>query len=305
MKKILVLYYSQTGQLKNIVDAIVQPMLAKGMHVDYAEIKPETAFPFPWTPDTFFDIFPETVLQESCTIQPLSVDFDKPYDLVILGYQTWFLSPSLPVSSFINSKQGKKLLSNKKVMTVLGVRNMWIMGQEKLKLLLNKANATLVGNIVLQDRHSNLTSVKTIMKWMFTGDQGPYGKLPKAGVSEKDIQSSSEYGSIISTALENDTLKNVQPSLVKAGAVEIFFHLLRTEMVGSKMFGLWAKFVRKKGAHGDPNRMPRVRMFKTYLMVLIFVLSPITASLFKLIRKVFKGPTDKMVEYYYGVGVKE
>ena len=305
MKRILVLYYSQTGQLRKIIDSIVQPLNDSGFQLEYQEIKPNPPFPFPWTSDTFFDIFPETVLQENWNIQPLDIDQNKEYDFIILGYQTWFLSPSLPVSSFLNSQQGKSLLKNQKVITILGVRNMWVMGQEKLKRLLFQAGATLVGNIVLQDKHPNLTSVKTIMKWMFTGDQGPYENLPKAGVSETDIIEAKSFGTIISRNANKGSFSRLQPELLSAGAVSIYFHLLRTEIVGSKMFSIWAKFVRKKGKHGDLSRLKRVRLFKTYLMVLIFVVSPVTALLFKLIRKIFRRPTDKVLDYYCGVRLKQ
>ncbi len=304
MKKVLVIYYSQSGQLRQILDRVTQPLKEDGVQVDFKTIEPDPPFPFPWNADNFFDAFPETVLQEPCTVKSVGIDVRENYDLIILGYQTWFLSPSLPVSSFLKSDQAKTLFNNKKVVTVLGVRNMWVMGQEKMKVLLKSLNAELVGNVVLEDKHPNLISVKTIMKWMFTGHKGPYEKLPAAGVSDSDIEHSKHFGKIILKALSKGTYDKLQTGLLQAGAVNIKFHLLRTEIIGSKMFKLWANFVRKKGERGDAKRMGRVRMFRRYLLFMIFVISPVTAVLFKGIRAVFKSATDKIMRYYSGIDLK-
>jgi hypothetical protein len=69
------------------------------------------------------------------------------FDLIILGYQPWFLSPSIPMNSFLQSKYAE-LLRNHKVLTIIGSRNMWLNAQEKMKERLLELDAQLVGNIV-------------------------------------------------------------------------------------------------------------------------------------------------------------
>src|SRR4051812_39641864 len=100
---ILVLYYTQSGQLRDILDNMLQDI--KG-HADlqFAEIAPATPFPFPWTAYTFFDAMPETVEQVPVPMKPLPQEItNKHYDLVIFGYQPWFLHPSQPINSFLKS----------------------------------------------------------------------------------------------------------------------------------------------------------------------------------------------------------
>ena len=55
-KKILVIYYSQTGQLKDIVKNIAQPFEDKKdeYSVTYYNIQLKQDFPFPWSSDVFF-----------------------------------------------------------------------------------------------------------------------------------------------------------------------------------------------------------------------------------------------------------
>ena len=59
---------------------------------------------------------------------------NKKYDLIVFGHQVWYLSPSIPINSFLQNNISKKLFENTPVVTVIGCRNMWIMAQEKIKL---------------------------------------------------------------------------------------------------------------------------------------------------------------------------
>ena len=59
MKKVLVIYYTQTGQLQNAVKSTLAPLEKAGVSIDYLHIKPKKAYPYPWSYMEFFDIFPE------------------------------------------------------------------------------------------------------------------------------------------------------------------------------------------------------------------------------------------------------
>lgn len=98
--KILVVYFTQTGQLRRIIDHVVAPLEGKATVV-YEEIVPVQPFPFPWSKQEFFDAMPETVLGKPRNIMPLKVNPDEHFDLVIMAYQPWFLSPSQPVAAFL------------------------------------------------------------------------------------------------------------------------------------------------------------------------------------------------------------
>ena len=60
MKKILVIYYSQSGQLTEIVRSVLRPLEKnEAISVTYEELRPIKQFPFPWTRHEFLDAFPE------------------------------------------------------------------------------------------------------------------------------------------------------------------------------------------------------------------------------------------------------
>jgi len=60
MKNVLVIYYSQSGQLKEIADKISLPFVEDAnVNVTYYNIQTKKNFPFPWDNDSFFDVFPK------------------------------------------------------------------------------------------------------------------------------------------------------------------------------------------------------------------------------------------------------
>ena len=100
MKRILVVYYSQTGQLGEILQSIVEPLRASNdCSVMMLQLKPKQPYPFPWSFWRFFNTFPECIYDDPGPVEKLNLADDAEFDLVILGYQVWFISPSLPTTA--------------------------------------------------------------------------------------------------------------------------------------------------------------------------------------------------------------
>ena len=148
-KNILVIYYSQTGQLEDIVKNIAHPFENNDDYkVIYYNIRLKEDFPFPWSSDVFFNTFPESYLQIPSEIYPPSDEvLNTKFDLILFGYQVWYLTPSIPTISFLKSGFAENILKNTPVVTISATRNMWMLSQEKLKVYLKNLNAKLVGNI--------------------------------------------------------------------------------------------------------------------------------------------------------------
>ena len=47
MQKVLAIYYSQSGQLKQIIDNFCAPLMEAGINVEKVRIKLKNDFPFP------------------------------------------------------------------------------------------------------------------------------------------------------------------------------------------------------------------------------------------------------------------
>jgi hypothetical protein len=298
MKKILVLYYTQTGQLKDILDSLLKPFSSGEFEVHFEQIVPVQKFPFPWSAFDFFNAFPETFSQKPYPLQPLSEKAKGPFDLVVIGYQPWFLTPSRPVSSFLQSAEGKSVLAHRPVVTVLGCRNMWLGAQEKMKAKLLEAKANLVGHIALIDRSGNLTSLITILRWMFTGNRNPFWFFPAGGVSPEDTRHASVFGEQIKTALQTGELATLQRKLNEQGAIEIRPNLVLMEKRGQKAFSVWSKFVAAGGGVDSTGRKIRVYIFMYLLPTAIFFLTPLLWLLSRTMLIVKRKQLLQDVAYY-------
>ena len=289
MKRVLVVYYTQSGQLKEIIDSVLSPLTE--VTIDFLPIDTAEPFPFPWTDEAFFGAFPESYLQIPQPLKPFQLAHTD-YDLVILGYQVWYLSPSIPFNSFLQSETGKQLLQGKPVITVSGTRNMWVMAHQKVKKLLTDCGAHLVGNVALTDRHHNHISVITIVQWLFSGDKNKryLGVFPKAGVADKYIQDASVYGTLIAPHLQTGDYTGLQQEIVSHGGVHYKRFLLSAEKKGNRLFGIWAKMI-----YGSKKRKFLLKCFHIYLYIAIWVLMPIVWLLYWLTYPLFfwKVESDK------------
>lgn len=300
MKNVLVIYYSQSGQLESIARNIAKPFLnSEEINLTFHEIQLEKPFPFPWNKESFFDAFPESFLQIPTALKPVPEEIlNTKFDLILFHYQVWYLSPSIPINSFLKSDDAKKILNNTPIITISGSRNMWIMAQEKIKVLLRKANANLVGNVALVDRVGNLISVITIVEWMFSGVKKKYlGIFPLPGVSEKDIQESSQFGEIMLDSLQKDNLTQLQPKLVEAGAVKISSYLVTVDKTANKIFNKWSNIIYKN----QKKRKQLLKVFNIYLFLAIWLISPIVYILHLITYPLKFKKIKKETQYYQGV----
>jgi hypothetical protein len=300
MKKILVVYFTQTGQAKQALDATLKPFEeSNNYQLNYLLVQPKKAFPYPWSYTEFFDIFPETVHGIPCELEKLDVDTTTNYDLIVIAYQPWFLSVCVPISSFLQSTEAKQLLSNKPVITIINCRNMWLGAQEKMKKRLLDLKANLVGNITFVDRSSNLVSLVTVLAFVLKGKKENFiGIFPKYGVTDKDLAYAPIYGKIILDNFESHQLQNIQAQLNQQGALDIRGNLLLMEGRGRALFPLYANYISKKGTQGSEQRRTRVRIFGIVLPIAILLLSPIITILSRLAPLLAKKKFNKEITYY-------
>lgn len=293
-KKILAFYYTQSGQLKHILDQFTAPLRQAGFAVEEVKIEPEDDFPFPWTGKEFFDAMPESVTVKPAPIKPFTLK-ETQYDLIIFAYQPWYLSPSIPANSVLQHPDFKTIARNTPVITLIGARNMWLNAQEKVKKLLDEAGAKLVGNIALVDKNGNLPSAVTILYWMLTGKKDRFlGIFPKPGVADDDVADAKKYGDVVLEYLNSGSGAALQPKLVAAGAVDIKSNLMFIEGRAGRLFSIWANFIIKR-----KNRGFWLNVFKYYLIIALFIVAPFVLLINMIFFKPFVGANIKRKKEYY------
>lgn len=306
MKNILIIYYSQSGQLTEIVKSFAKPFEgSENYSVTYANIKPVKEYKFPWKGYDFFDAFPESVYRIPCELKPLDLG-DEDFDLIVFAYSVWYMSPSIPSNSFLLSDQAKRIFKGKPVITLLGVRNMWVIAQEYIKEKISELGGNLIGNIVFRDRAENLTGIITISYFMFTGKKGRFlGFFPKPGISQKDINGAEKFGEIVKSSLESQNIDELQNKLIENKAVKINPYLTSTEITAyNRVFKKWASFILKKGGPNDPSRKGRVRAFAFYFPFAILIIAPIKYVFFLIFAPFRMKKTLRDIKYFSGVKLK-
>jgi len=269
-KKVLVLFYSQSGQLKSVINKLIKPIEDNAMVcVDYQKIEPISEYTFPWKLTTFFNIFPETVAMKGCKVKKLKLKH-KDYDLIILGYTIWYLTPSIPTIGFLNTDQAKEIFANKPVITVIACRNMWMIAHEKLKLILKNLQSTLITNIALIDQGKSLYTFVTMPRWMLTGKKNKFWFFPQAGISNTDLEQLDHIGKVVVKVLISNKIQTSK-LLENLNQIEINQALLNTERRANKIFQTYSRFILKFG---------RMAFTRALLLSILIFLLPIAIILF-------------------------
>lgn len=296
-KRVLVVSYSQSGQLARLKESFLRDVRgAEGIEVDDVVLRPQRPFAFPWRFLPFFDAFPETVHLQPAPIEPPVLAHER-YDLVVIAYSVWFLSPAQPITAFLQSAAAQRVLRDTPVITLIGCRNMWLMAQEKMKRLLADAGARLVGNVVKIDQCGSAASFITTPLWMFTGKRQAVHWLPPAGISEAEIADAARFGQRTAEALQHDETLD-ETLLQHMGAVKINEKLMSSERVGHRSFLVWGKLVMAAGRVSPLLRQLVLCMYIVFLLGMILTVVPIGALLKTLLAPLRREQMQREREYY-------
>lgn len=280
-KKVLLLYYSQTGQLDSLAAHFVRPLQqAEGIDVECVALAPQSPYPFPWPFWRFFDTFPETVHLKPAPIHPLTLQQAR-YDLVVLAYTVWFLSPAQPVTAFLQSPQAA-VLQDTPVVTLIGCRNMWLMAQEVVKDLLRQNGAHLVDNVVKIDACSSAASFVTTPIWMLSGRKKAAAWLPEAGIAAAELADGARFGARARDCLLAQA-QITAPMFTGMGAVRVNERLIFSEKAAKRSFWLWGRLLMACGRVSPLLRRSVLALYIAFLIILILTVVPVSAVVKKLL----------------------
>jgi hypothetical protein len=298
MKKVLVVSHSQSGQLAKFVELATAPLRQSDeVKVDYHCVEPVNKYPYPWSFYPFFDAFPEAIYMNGCEVKPAE-NLEEEYDLVIIGYTVWFLSPSIPMTGFLKTAQAKRLIKDKPVITFIACRDMWVMAQEKIKAVIAELGGTLIDNAVLTDQGGSIYAFITTPRWLLTGKKDPFWIFPAAGASEQDLQESERFGHRLVSALENDLEKKKEPLLKNLNAVTVNGKLIGSEKIATRSFMVWGKLIQKSGKPGSFPRKIVITIYAVFLALMVLTLVPINLLVKKLISPFRKKAVEESITYY-------
>ena len=283
MKKVLVLYYSQSAQLKSVVDSFTSNLADEEIKVDIKKIEPIVEYQYPWSFYDFFDEFPEAAHLDGIEVKELQ-ELENDYDLIILGYTIWFLAPSSPIVGFLKSNQAKEIFKNKPVVTLIACRDMWVLAQEKMKELLKSVDAKLIDNVALTDQGKGIYSFATTPRWMLSGKKDAFGIFPPAGILESDIKNASRFGKRLNEKLKQNKEKENKALLSNLDAVNVNGKLIASEIIATRSFYIWGKIIKFFGDKKSKGRKIAITIYAVFLALLVFTIVPINILVGKLLN---------------------
>jgi len=279
INKVLVVSYSQSGQLYEITENFIKTL--QNVDIDNIRYSTKSQFPFPWTSEVFFDAMPESVMETPSELNEITYKYSK-YDLIIFTYQPWFLSPSIPASSLLQDEEFLKRVANTPIITLIGSRNMWVNSQESVKTRILNAGGQIIANIPFIDRTQNHISAITILHWMLTGKKTKkYNIFPKPGVSEEDILYASSYGKILNEAIQTNDLTNIQLKFLSQGKISLPTNIMFIEEKAKRLFKIWTNLIIRFGK-SPVKRKWLLKAFKYYLVIALFVVAPIVCFVYQI-----------------------
>ena len=299
MKRVLLVHFSQTGQLTRVARRLSSPLAGAG-DVELVEevLRPRRPYPFPWPAWRFLDVMPETVLLEPPVLEPFAVGADEHFDLVVLAYQVWYLAPSGPMTAFLKSETGKRLLRGRPVVTVIACRNMWLLAQESVKRLIQEAGGRLLDNVVFTDQGGTLATFVTTPRWLLTGRRDPFWGLPAAGVAEEETASAARFGLALLDALRAGRECKDAPMLAGLGAARVDPKLIFSERAARRAFSAWSRLIRLGGAPGSIARVPMLALFSICLVAMILTVVPTSLLVQRITRPLFAARLRSLQAYY-------
>jgi flavodoxin len=267
MKNLLVIYYSQTGRLKEITANFAKPW-NKDYNIDFVEVKCPS-IPFPMGYKQFFEVFPETVLK-----LPAEIHYTIPkkdYDCIILGFQPWFLHTSIPFCSFMQTEDFRNIVKNKPVILVEDSRNTWRNSLKEVIEETEKNAGNIKGIFVFRDTAKNRSGIFSLFGWLFTGKKKTEDKSSSVGgISSEIIDSADVYGTKAMEALNAaERVYTVIPHVEKE------YTSIEYEQWAINKYLKWAKFI---GKNNFKHRRLKMLIFRVWLLFMFFFLTPFIAK---------------------------
>lgn len=262
------------------------------MHLE--TLIPETPFPWPWPIIDFVDAFPECVQLDAPPLKPLQIAADAQFDMIILTYQVWYLSPALPMTAFLQSAEGKRLLRGKPVITLVACRNMWLSAQNTMQRLIAEAGGQLRDHLAFTDQGHALATFITTPRWVLTGRRDRWLGLPAAGVAQEDIRGARRFGRALAEALDDDRERADGPMLTGLRAATVNPRLALSERAAQRAFRIWSKLIRACGKRGQWRRRPILLVFAIYLIAMVLTVVPLSLLLQWLFSPLLKSRLERL-----------
>ena len=210
--RVLLLYYSYTGQSQKVLDTAGEVFRGRGCDVQTAEIKftdsryaeKFSRFPMRRVWPDMLSVLGAQKRNETGEIQTPDTVRDGDYDLILIGSPTWWDNVSMPLRSFLKSDEARKLLSGKPFAVFVVCRTFWRENLEGVRELAEEQGGRYVDEIHFTYPGDNLRSMLALTSYLGTGEYRKRSlglKLPPTNVQPEQLEQARIFASRLADRL--------------------------------------------------------------------------------------------------------
>jgi menaquinone-dependent protoporphyrinogen IX oxidase len=202
--RVLLLYYSYTGQSKKVLDAAGEVLRGRGYDVTEAPIEftdPRYAerfsrFPMRKVWPEFLGMLPAQTLQKTGDIRTPDAVRTGDYDLICIGSPTWWDTVSMPLRSFLTSHEARNLLEDTPFAVFVVCRAKWRKNLAGVRKLAEKKGGRYVDGIHFTYPGGQLPSMLSLTSYLGSGeykDRYLGVKLPPTNINDQQLEESRRF----------------------------------------------------------------------------------------------------------------
>lgn len=202
--RVLLLYYSYTGQARKVLEAAGDVFRERGYEVHTAPIEftdPRYAerfsrFPMNRMWRDFFGMLPAQTLKATGEIRTPDPVRDGDYDLICIGSPTWWRDVSMPLRSFLKSAEARPLLTGKPFAVFVVCRRYWRENLNAVRKLAQQAGGRYEGGIHFEYPGDQVRSMLSLTSYLSSGeyrDRYLGVRIPATNISEAQLDETRRF----------------------------------------------------------------------------------------------------------------
>ncbi|MFN8071313.1 MAG: flavodoxin family protein [Mycobacterium sp.] len=203
-RRVLLVYYSYTGQARKVLEAAGEVFRERGCEVHAAPIEftdPRYAqrfsrFPMEHMWRDFLGMLPAQTLKATGEIRIPDEVRRGDYDLICIGSPTWWRDVSMPLRSFLKSGEARPLLQDKPFAVFVVCRRYWKENLNAVRKLAEKAGGRYEGGIHFGYPGDQVRSMLSLTSYLGSGqyrDRYLGVRIPATNISEDQLEETRRF----------------------------------------------------------------------------------------------------------------
>ncbi len=204
--KVLLLYYTYTGQSLRVLEAAAEVFDERGCDVHRAEIeftdrryaKRFTRFPMRHVWRDILSVLLPQIRHMSGEIKSPDEVRNADYDLICIGSPTWWGTASIPIRSFLVSDEARGLLDGTPFAVFVVCRRLWRGNLDAVKGLGQKQGGRCVDAVHFAYPGGELRSLLSMTSYLASGeyrDRYLGVRIPQTNIQPEHLREAREFGS--------------------------------------------------------------------------------------------------------------